>query len=424
MTVRILLFTLMLALGAKAGENADSIRLFGTLLQGEGLAFSKPDSALLYLEQCLADLNRLEEDRGERPNWATVLRTSLYNDLGFIIQRKGNWNDAIRMYQAALDLQGDNGNPANIAPLQSNLANLYLQAGNYKLARKHAEEALRTFRSEKDLAGMMNCTNLLGEIEKKRGNYPAAESYFRMSIEMGKGIEIVRTNLLRSYELLGISKFEQQKYREAEEIFHLGIAVGSTGNVKISLFNIYYYLAQVALFRSKLSDAAHYADSAYYFSMNNNYPAEQIKSTALLSDIRYRLNDFRSAADLLRLSNSLREKFNNEKMANEINLLESEKKEMRFEMNRMKDEEKIRNQRNTIMAGIMFLVLFIVLLLLTYRNYLNKKRSHAEIALKNRIIEEKQRDIIASIHYAKRIQNGLLPTDKYIAKKLNDLNKA
>jgi hypothetical protein len=38
-------------------------------------------------------------------------------------------------------------------------------------------------------------------------------------------------------------------------------------------------------------------------------------------------------------------------------------------------------------------------------------------------VEEKQKEIIDSIRYARRIQRSLLPTDKYLDKQLNKLNK-
>lgn len=37
--------------------------------------------------------------------------------------------------------------------------------------------------------------------------------------------------------------------------------------------------------------------------------------------------------------------------------------------------------------------------------------------------EEKQKEILDSIHYAKRIQQSLLPNEKYISKNLYRLNK-
>lgn len=40
-----------------------------------------------------------------------------------------------------------------------------------------------------------------------------------------------------------------------------------------------------------------------------------------------------------------------------------------------------------------------------------------------KIVEEKQKDILDSIHYAKRIQESLLPSDRFISKTLNRLNR-
>jgi hypothetical protein len=37
------------------------------------------------------------------------------------------------------------------------------------------------------------------------------------------------------------------------------------------------------------------------------------------------------------------------------------------------------------------------------------------------LVEEKQKEILDSIHYAKRIQQSLLPTEKYIERHLNRL---
>ena len=41
-----------------------------------------------------------------------------------------------------------------------------------------------------------------------------------------------------------------------------------------------------------------------------------------------------------------------------------------------------------------------------------------ELEYKHQIIEEKQKEIIDSIKYAKRIQQSLMPTEKYIEKSL------
>jgi protein-S-isoprenylcysteine O-methyltransferase Ste14 len=48
----------------------------------------------------------------------------------------------------------------------------------------------------------------------------------------------------------------------------------------------------------------------------------------------------------------------------------------------------------------------------------------AEIQNKNILLEEKQKEILDSIHYARRIQTTLLPSEKYIEKSLGRLTKS
>ena len=51
------------------------------------------------------------------------------------------------------------------------------------------------------------------------------------------------------------------------------------------------------------------------------------------------------------------------------------------------------------------------------------KESLEKIESQHLTLEEKQKEIICSMTYAKRIQNSLLPTEKYIETSINRLNK-
>ncbi|HYG50208.1 MAG TPA: hypothetical protein VD905_04860, partial [Flavobacteriales bacterium] len=46
-----------------------------------------------------------------------------------------------------------------------------------------------------------------------------------------------------------------------------------------------------------------------------------------------------------------------------------------------------------------------------------------EIELEKQLVEEKNKEILDSIHYSKRIQQALLPSEKYIERNLKRLNK-
>jgi hypothetical protein len=71
-------------------------------------------------------------------------------------------------------------------------------------------------------------------------------------------------------------------------------------------------------------------------------------------------------------------------------------------------------------AALLLILTFVILGSLTKSRKDNKIIQHQkkEVEAQKVLLEEKQKEILDSIRYAKRIQNSLLPTDKYIERKL------
>ena len=77
-----------------------------------------------------------------------------------------------------------------------------------------------------------------------------------------------------------------------------------------------------------------------------------------------------------------------------------------------------------IVGDVVFLLLFIISSVF-FIFFKNENISYQkEVIQQKEIIEEKNKDITASITYAKRIQSSLLTTEKYIEKSINRLKKA
>jgi hypothetical protein len=85
--------------------------------------------------------------------------------------------------------------------------------------------------------------------------------------------------------------------------------------------------------------------------------------------------------------------------------------------------EAIKRQKYIAIFVAAGLLLAIGFSLLMYRNFLQKKRANILLEEKNTLIERKQKEILDSIHYAKRIQSALMPSEKYISRKLKQNKK-
>jgi hypothetical protein len=82
----------------------------------------------------------------------------------------------------------------------------------------------------------------------------------------------------------------------------------------------------------------------------------------------------------------------------------------------MKSVQKVISFLNLLLLFIITILFFVFF---RRENLLFQK----EIIEQKEIVEEKQKEIIDSINYSKRLQQSLLPTEKYIEKTLNRLNK-
>ena len=121
-------------------------------------------------------------------------------------------------------------------------------------------------------------------------------------------------------------------------------------------------------------------------------------------------------------------------LLNEDNVKQGVRAEMNYEFAKKEADEKVEQEKRNaetaihehrqklILWGVSAVLgLVIIFAFFVYRSYLRKQKDHAEIVLQKQIIEEKQNEILSSIHYAKRIQKVLLPNDKYIEKSLKKL---
>ena len=85
--------------------------------------------------------------------------------------------------------------------------------------------------------------------------------------------------------------------------------------------------------------------------------------------------------------------------------------------------EKSRKQKLILAFVAVGLVLVLLFSAFVFRSLRITRKQKALIEKQKQLVEEHQKEVIDSIHYAKRIQQSLLPTEKYIEKNLNRLKK-
>jgi len=105
-------------------------------------------------------------------------------------------------------------------------------------------------------------------------------------------------------------------------------------------------------------------------------------------------------------------KFDTERQAKEIELLNKESKINETELSRQK------TIKNSFIIGSIVVLLFSILI---FRSLQINRRDKKLISEQKENLELKNKEVLDSIHYAKRIQTTLLPNEKYVEKTIGRL---
>jgi tetratricopeptide (TPR) repeat protein len=107
-----------------------------------------------------------------------------YGALGNIAQERGDYDEAERQYQRALDIFQRLGNQANMAITYGALGNLARSRGDYDEAERQYQRALAIEERLGDQVGMATTYFNLGLIAQHRGDYDEATRQYQRSLDI------------------------------------------------------------------------------------------------------------------------------------------------------------------------------------------------------------------------------------------------
>ncbi len=365
------------------------------------------------------------------------------DNLGTIQWYKGNYPEALKSYFVALQIRETNNDKGGIAVSYGNIANVYLYQGNFPEAVKNYSEAIKTYenlcaQANDNLKVKYNETlaslyNNLGNTLYSQGNVDGALEYFLKALKIREALGN-KQDIAGSLSNIGIIYEEQGNYSEAiinysaamkivEEIDDKEAMAGfyiNIGTLNIRLKNIIEaesHLKKALLLSFEIKNKEDikecYQGLTMVDSIRGNYKSalENYKMYILYSDSL--VNDENTK---LTVETQMNHEFNKKQTADSITNFEHLKQEQ------LKHDQEIQQQRLYTLGGGIGFAMMLIVAGVSLRAYRNKQKANDIISLQKVLVEEKQKEILDSIHYAKRIQRSLLPTEKYIHKTINRLN--
>lgn len=391
-----------------------------------------------------------------------------YNALGNVFYMRGDFTAALTNYAASLQCREQAGNEKSIASSYTNLGNVYYSMGNYPEALSYFFKGLRTYEAVGSKKQIADSYNNIGAVYRSQGNGREAMKNHSEALSIRKAIGD-KKGICDSYVNLGNLLLDDEKYEEAKTNYINALAMATEMADKQAMAACYDNIAAVQVEEENLQEALKnffvalsirkdlgskdleemslinigstfllqkkYKDAESYL-LSGKKLAEEVEdlegmrdADENLAELYEKKGEFKKAFAYYR--NFIRE---SDSLTNEENTKRTVRLEMNYQFEkreallRSEQEKKDmlalaedRRQKLILLSIIGVLLLVLVFAIYAYRSYLEKKRANEEIMHQKGLIEEKQKEILDSIYYARRIQRSLLPNEKYVSKHLSRL---
>jgi len=332
------------------------------------------EMALNYLDKGL----KIREEVNDKLGAASSL-----NSIGTIYQSQGDYPAALDNFTRSLNMQERIGDKNGMAFSLNNIGQIYQHNNKLSLALDYYGKSLKLFEEVNDKLGIANMLNNIGAIYGIQGNLGVALDFYLKSLN-------IRTKL-------------HDKQGMAYSLDNVG--------------RIYFKLGE-------LSIALSYADSSLTISKRYGFSLNIQNAEHLLSKIDSARGNYAGALEHFKQRIIFRDSINNEstRKASIRSQLKYEYDKKEAVIREQQEKEKVlAEEKNHRQQIIIWSVAAGLLLVIGFAGFVF--RSLKVTREQKIIIEEKQKDILDSIRYAKRIQHSLLPNEKHIDKSLKRLMK-
>ena len=354
----------------------------------EYILISEFDKGLVFGKQALVLAQNLSFKKGIAQS---------YNNIGIIYMYQGNYPESLKNHFASLNIKKEIKDKYGVASSYSNIGNIYANQGNYPEALKNHYAGLKINEEINDKKDIATSYNNIGVIYMKKGDLQEA--------------------LKNQFASLKIDEELKDNQAIATSCLNIG--------------DIYTKL-------NKIKEAKEYFDKALKLSIETGYK-EAIKSSyAGLTIIDSIIGNYKAAFEHDKLHIIYRDSLNNEEtqkkslqasMQYEFDKKEIATKAEQDKLDAINAEEK-QKQRVIIyaVAGLLILVgVFAAFMFNRFRITQKQKQVIEEqkvlVDKAYETLHEKNKEVMDSIRYAKRIQTALITSDKYINNALNKLMK-
>ena len=346
---------------------------------------------------------------------------------------KGDYIKASNHYFQSIKILENKHEKAELAFSYNELAKLYRKTKKLNLAKETYDKALTIFTELKDSAHISMINNESGVVFEYEGNYEEALKRYTKSFHISENLN---DSVAISYALNNIAGLYslQNKFNAAQLYLTKALAIRKQLKDSFALALNYTDLGSNSIAGQKYKEALQFIDSSNAIAKNMQYIELQSQNYFMLSKTYDQLGDINSAYSYYKKYISLKDSIFTKESENQLNELNTKYQTEKKDLELAKNKAEITNEKNKRYITYGALAFFILLFSIAIWAFRQKKKSASLLQSKNQLLEkanhlithqkeelsEKQKEIVDSINYAKKIQNALLANEELILENLLD----
>ncbi len=355
-------------------------------------------------------------------------------NLGNVFLEMGNYSDAVDKYTQSMKIAESIGNKGLVAANLANIGIICFSQGDYKKAMDYNSRNLKIVEELGDKYSMSYSYRNIGKVHEVRGEFQKAIFSYTKAYNLSEESQD-ESGKAYSLNYLGNVYLEMKDFEKAQEYFERSMVIAEKLNDTYSIVENLDHIGNCYYEKGDYPKAIEYCRKALDMAGRTELILLKRNASKSLYAVYKKTGDYKLALTMHEyftnikdtilseenrkgvLKKEIQYKYEKQSLADSLSYVQRQK------LNEVQlDQEK--NKRYFLYGGLAFAL---ILGGVSFRGYRRKKKDNEIISSQKKLVEwqkdmveEKQKEIIDSISYAKRIQEAILPPERLMKQWLPD----
>ncbi len=344
--------------------------------------------------------------------------------MGMNMGRLGDFKKALAFYQEALPLVEDTKNISWQMRIYSNIAGVYFDQQDFKMAIVYFKKTLDMATRKDDKKVIGQTYNNIGSALSNMGNQREAKEHYLKAAEINLNAGN-KNNLAYNYMNLASCELDEGDMHKAKEYNEKALKIFKDFKDTYSTVSCLCVEGDIFIKEKNYKKAVEVFEEAGRLSEKTGSPLIMMRTYIQMANAYELAGDIKNALLYTKKHLSTKDSIVNDNIREEIT-----KKQLYYEFDKKQladsleasaknkylvqevenSKRRASLQRNISIISLASLLIVAVLAFFIYRGAKKNKLAAIEIAHQKKALEGKNKEILDSFYYAKKIQAALLPT--------------